>query len=377
MLRVVAWDDPRCTQPLEAARQLWLKKSGERIEIARRPLTAFNDQPLNELSPQCDVMIIDYPHIPQAWSEGAVTPIADLLDPGIIARCDAGAVGAAQQSFVVDGTPVALASDAACQVAAYRPEILDRLGAAFPETWDAVVDLATRHPGSVALPLYHTDAISCILSLTAGAGSPPDGGHRLFPDPTVAENAVFALRRVADLVDEVCWSTTPPMLYAEANKGNAVAYIPLTFGYTRLTRPQEGGGWRFGPPPAGCGSLLGGAGMAVSSQATDPAHAASFAAWYCSEEGQIFAALNGGQPAGRAAWTDARADAAAGHFFSDTIDVQTRAYVRPRSQWWPGVQTETGQRLVIGLRSREAPSSIVAALEQIYAERRRHSEKGA
>ena len=42
MLRVVAWDDPRCTEPLQAARQLWLDRSGQAIDIARRPLTAFN-----------------------------------------------------------------------------------------------------------------------------------------------------------------------------------------------------------------------------------------------------------------------------------------------------------------------------------------------
>ena len=377
MLRVVAWDDPRCTEPLKAARQPWLDRSGETIDIARRPLTAFNDQPLSELSGQCDVMIIDYPHIPQAWAEGAVTPIADLLDPAIVTRCRAGAVGAAQDSFVVNGTPVALAADAACQVAAYRPAILDDLGATVPDTWDAVVDLAARHPGSVALPLHHTDAISCILSLTAGAGTPPNGGDRLFPHRAVTEEAIDTLKRVAAIVDDVCWSCTPPMLYAEANKGQDIGYIPLTFGYTRLTRQEEGGGWRFGAPPAGCGSLLGGAGMAVSSQASDPAQAAAFVAWYCGEEGQVFAALNGGQPASRAAWTSAEADEAVGHFFSDTIEVQSRAYVRPRAPWWPGVQTAAGQRLVQGLRSGESSSSIVDGLEHIYADRRPPGEKGA
>ncbi|MEM7283449.1 MAG: hypothetical protein AAF438_17670 [Pseudomonadota bacterium] len=81
MLRIIAWDDPRCVEPLIAAGDWWRAQKGETIEVTRRPLTAFNDQPLIELSEQCDVMIIDYPHIPQAVAEGAITPICDLLDP--------------------------------------------------------------------------------------------------------------------------------------------------------------------------------------------------------------------------------------------------------------------------------------------------------
>ena len=150
---------------------------------------------------------------------------------------------------MVDGRSMALASDAACQVAAYRPEVLSALGFRVPKIWQDVIDLTSAHPGSVALPLYHTDAISCILSLTAGEDAGPDGGMRLFPRPDAALSAIKRLAEIVALVDPVCWSMTPPLLYAEANKAQCIAYVPLTFGYTRLTRNEEGGGWRFAPPP--------------------------------------------------------------------------------------------------------------------------------
>ena len=300
MLRIVAWDDPRCVQPLEAACKDWSALHAEECRIISRPLTAFNDQPLSELSPICDVMIIDYPHVAQAIEERAITAISDLLPPAAIESLRAGAIGPAQDSFVVDGRDVALASDVACQVAAFGPEILDGLDATPPADWSEVFALAERHLGSGAVPLYHTDAVSCVFSLTAGADAAPDGGAAFFPDRDRAttEDAIDLLTRLASCVEPACWDCTPQKLYAHAATGRTIAYLPLTFGYTWLTAADKGG-WRFGAPPAGCGSLLGAAGMAVSSQATDDARAAAFVEWYCSADCQRQVAFNAGQPAGR------------------------------------------------------------------------------
>jgi len=365
LLRIVAWDDPRCVQPLQAACERWRQKTGQDCTIIRRPLTAFNDQPLSELAPLCDVMIIDYPHVAQAREEGAITAICDLLPAESIKTVRDNAIGAAQESFVVDGRDLALASDAACQVAAYRPDRLAARGEHVPQNWEAVIALADRRPGSVAVPLYHTDAISCVLSLTAGAGAAPDGGTKLFPDAVAAREALETLIRLAGHVDRLCWDCTPQRLYAEAHRIDAIAYIPLTFGYTRLTRNDEGG-WRFAAPPAGCGSLLGGAGMAVSAAADDRATAAAFAAWYCIPDSQLQAAFDGGQPAGRAAWIDADTDRINGCFFSDTRATQERAYVRPRAPWWPDVQKAAGEHLVAAMRAGAPASAIVADLEDIH-----------
>ena len=44
-MREVACDDPRCVEPLVAAEDWWRAHQGEDVEIARRPLSVFNDQP--------------------------------------------------------------------------------------------------------------------------------------------------------------------------------------------------------------------------------------------------------------------------------------------------------------------------------------------
>ena len=375
-LRIVAWDDPRCVAPLRNAAAAWSERTGDRITISRRPLQAFNDQPLRELAPECDVMIVDYPHMAQAVAERAVTPIEELVEGEVILRTTKRAVGAAQESFLVDGVASGLASDAACHVSAHRRARLAQLGIDPPSSWEEVFALQETAPGSVALALYPTDAISCLLSLLAPAGAGPDGGRDMFRDPAAAIDATALLRRLASGVEEFCWRCTPRELFREAESRPDLAFIPLTFGYVGRTTPGQGG-WRFGPPPAGCGSLLGGAGMAVSSQTRLVREAAAFASWYCSDEGQVLAGRNGGQPAGLAAWEDTESNALTDDFFSRTRPTQEAAWVRPLAVWWPYAQKELGTALADFLRRRVPPERIVAELEAIYRRCRAESMSGA
>lgn len=375
-LRVVAWDDPRCVEPLRCAAAVWKERTGGCIEISRRPLTAFNDQPLRELSPQCDVMIVDYPHMAQAIEEEAVIPIGSLVETSVIQRAEERSVGAAQASFLVDGVVSGLASDAACHVSAHRPTWFEERRIDPPETWEEALALQDAVPGSVALALYHTDAISCLLSLLAASGTGPDGDRELFRDPARAVDAVALLGRLASDVEEYCWQCTPRDIFRETESRPEVAFIPLTFGYVGRTAPQQGG-WRFGPPPRNCGSLLGGAGMAVSSASTVVEEAAAFATWYCSDEGQRLAARNGGQPAGLGGWEDPEANASTDNFFRRTRATQESAWVRPLAIWWPQAQLELGTALVDLLRRRVAPEQAVGELESVYSRCRRDLPRGA
>ena len=191
----------------------------------------------------------------------------------------------------------------------------------------------------------------------------------MFPN---RESALSAVDRLADLASSVgsyCWDCTPQQLFAEAATRTEIAYIPFTFGYTQKVKPEQGG-WRFVAPPMESGSLLGGAGMAVSSQTPIAETAAAFASWYCRDEGQLLAGQNWGQPSGLAAWDDPEIDALTLGFYSSTRQTQANAYVRPRRAWWPVVQDEAGRKLAELLRSRSPASTIVDSLEAIYTSHR-------
>ena len=364
-MRVIAWDDPRCIDPLRAASEEWAARTGGEIEISRRPLTAFNDQPLRELSPDCDVMIIDFPHVSQAMQEGAIIPIEKIVDEEITRSISANAIGPAQASFLVDGVHAAFCSDAACHVAAHRPATLSRCGVSAPATWDEVISLAEGFPGSVALALYPTDAIASLMSIAAGKGAAPDGGMRFFPDSEAAKESIDLLVRLTRVVDDHCWQCTPQALFKAAQATPGIAYIPLTFGYVRYTRPEEGG-WRFTAPPAGCGSTLGGAGMAVSSQSSLTEFAAEFVSWYCGDEGQVLAGRAWGQPSGLSAWNDPEIDEMTSGFYSGTRETQAAAWVRPLNSWWPTVQEKIGQHLARLLQANEPNDKILSEIEVVY-----------
>lgn len=368
-LRVIAWDDPRCVEPLEAASKMWQQKKGISLEILKRPLTAFNDQPLQEIANACDVMIIDHPHVPQAAGQGIILPLDKLLDKTTLSRLEEDALGSCYRSYFVEGRPYAVASDAACHVSAFKPDVLAYLNVDRPRTWDEVFELAESYPGTVGVALYHTDAFSCLLSLLAGQGAAPDGGEALFPDRQRAGAAIDLLGKLAKLVPDFCFDCTPPMLFEQALTHPKLAYIPFTFGYTRLTQVHEGN-WRFGSPPVGSGSLLGGAGMAVSAQATDIEEAATFAAWYSMPDVQTYLTMNGAQPGSRTVWTTPLANKAVGHFFSDTIKTMEKAYIRPLKIWWPPAQKRCGQLLVEGLKAGWPTPKIINAMERGYRDHR-------
>jgi len=170
----------------------------------------------------------------------------------------------------------------------------------------------------------------------------------------------------------------PPRALDRMRDSDEIVYMPLVFGYTNYSRPGEGAGARLrfaDIPSAGrgpAGSLLGGAGLAVSSSSRHPDEAAAFAAWATGRDAQarvIFPA--GGQPASRSAWLDPALDAASGRFFSGTRATIEAAHVRPREPWWPPFQEEAGHVLVRALRQQQPAADALDELERLY---RRHRD---
>ena len=365
-LRVVAWDDPRCIAPLEASQETWHRISGDTLEIITRPLTAFNDQPLDELSPLCDVMIIDYPHMGQALAEGAITDIHDIADNDALTAIKKSMIGQAQESFVVGDTMPAVASDAACQVSAYRPEKLQQLGWDNPPTdWDAVLQLQQQHPDSVAFSLYPSDIICAVMGYCQSKGHAPDVDGQFFPNIDIAREAIDFIKALSKNVPDFCWENTPQGVFKIAEANDAIAFIPYTFAYTRKTQPAEGN-WRFCPLPSGHIGIMGGAGMAVSSQSHEQQKAADFILWYCGEAGQLIAGRHGGQPSGVVAWQDSESDSNTNGFYSDLYDAQEKSFVRPLAPWWPNAQQVIGQALNTLVREQKDSDHIVKTIEQLF-----------
>lgn len=378
-LNILCWDHPRCMTPMRAAAQKWMETHPQvRLFLTSRPLSDFNDQPLQEVARSVDLLLVDHPMMETAACSGALAPLDGLVSQEELEELAADSVGSSHDTYNWDGHQLATAVDAACQVAVVQDERLDQLEISTPRSWDDVLQLARIHPGTVAMPLYPSDAIISLLTISANLGGAGQAGASL-----IDRSAVDLLVELAQLIDPRSYEWNPPRLLDCMSTGgdSAPAYAPLTFGYTNYQRPSlTRGRLRFCDIPsfseAPSGSVLGGAGLAVTSACHHQDQAASFAAWMAGRAAQReLVVVNDGQPASKATWDDPVADELVGGFFSGTRATIESSFVRPRNAWWPNFQDEAGLLLVESLRARTSPGEILSGLNTLEASQRK--EKSA
>ena len=382
VLRGIGWEHERCTGAMRAAARAWAElRPGVAVEWSARPLSAFGDQPLEELARGFDLLVIDHPFVGAAAETACLALLDDLLPESVAAERAADSIGASHASYSYEGSQWALAADAACQVAVARDDLLARHGRRLPETWQDVSALARALPGSVAIPLYPTDAVCSLLTLCGSLGARDEGGGSYYWTGAAGEQALALLSDLAPHLHPGSFELNPPRALEHMRDSDEIVYMPLVFGYTNYSRPDPGGRTRLrfaDIPSAGlgaAGSVLGGAGLAVSSASRHPAESAAFAAWATGRDAQatvIFAA--GGQPASRTAWLDPSLDEASGGFFSGTLATIEAAHVRPRAPWWPPFQEEAGHVVARFLRERGRVTAAAAELERLERRHRARSE---
>lgn len=374
-LSVLCWDHPRCTSPVSAAAQEWQRLHPEvRISVTARPLASFNDQPIDEIAGSADLLFIDHPMVGSVARTRALLPLGDLVGDDVLGALADDAIGASHASYLWNGAQWATAVDAACQVAVLDGARVGTLFESAPRSWDDVLELARNAPGAVAIPLYPSDAVLSLLSITANlraSGDDPGGFWSM--------EAVYILTELVRAVSPRCFALNPPRLLDLMSAGTAddvPVYAPLLFGYTNYQRPTAPGRRltfvdvpSVGPQPAG--AVLGGAGLAVSAYGRHPEEAARFAAWLAGTDAQRTVVLpHGGQPGSRSVWHDPDADAVVGGFFSGTRATIENSHLRPRDPWWPAYQEAAGLALVDLLRAGASASAIHRELTRLLDEAR-------
>ena len=362
-LTVLCWDHPRCTSPVAAAAQEWQRLHPDvRISVTARPLASFNDQPVTEIAGSADLLFIDHPMVGSVEQTRALLPLGDLVGDDVLGALADDAIGASHASYLWNGQQWATAVDAACQVA-----VLDgaRAGTLFdspPRSWEDVLELARNAPGAVAIPLYPSDAVLSLLSITANLRA-----HGQTSDGFWSLEAVYILCELVRSVNPRCFDLNPPRLLDLMSAGaadDAPVYAPLLFGYTNYQRATAPGRRltfvdvpSVGAQPVG--AVLGGAGLAVSAYGRHPEEAAGFAAWLAGADAQRDIVLpHDGQPGSRSVWRDPDADAVVGGFFSGTRATIENSHLRPRGPWWPAYQEAAGIALVDLLRADASPTAI-------------------
>ena len=333
-----------------------------------RSLQEFADAPLEKLTAEYDLLVIDHPHIPLAAHEGLLAQLDGVGFDDQLSTLARQTVGSSHESYAFGGHQYGLASDAAAQVAVYRPDLIEEP----PRDWPAVMELARER--RVLWPAKPIDAFSSLMTLAAGAGTPPATSAGVFLEEAQMMPVLDRMHELAAHVPKANLSQNPIQIAESLSTSDQWVYSPLGFGYTNYARPGfRPGRLKYTDIPANTkgvsGALLGGAGIAVSATARDINAARAFAFWVASAEvqrGVYYEA--GGQPGNAVAWEDEHMNADSWDFFTGTRATLEGAYVRPRYAGYVEFQDRTSPWVTQVLRGEIRDLDLIQQMNDAAAE---------
>ena len=340
-LRGMTWDHPRGFDPLDkGAPGFAAAHPGIEVTWTRRSLRDFGVQPVEDLARDFDLIVVDHPFSGRAQATGCLMNLEPLLGDAFMDMLEQQSVGPSTRSYRFGGGVWALPTDAASQVASYRPDLLASLGRdAPPRGFGEVLRLgreARRRGLFLAMPACQSDAACLVATLSANMGSPIREDTPYLLPPDVFGAVLERLQEILALAHPSSTDWNPIRTCDAMSGGDEIVYVPFAFGYSNYSRLGAPKPIRFttiagpGPDPA-AGAILGGAGCAISSSCRNVEAAVAYLRYVHTPEhqaGDYFAF--GGQPGLRAAWTDPAVDKAAGGFFSGTLETLDKAWLRPR-----------------------------------------------
>jgi multiple sugar transport system substrate-binding protein len=344
-----------------------------------RSLKDFEDYPIEKLAEKYDLIMMDHPFIGSGVKSKALVPLDEHVPAGYLADQARHSVGPSYQSYSWEGHQWALAVDAAAQVSAYRPDLLEAQSLRVPETWEEVFELTEALPAGtkIGLALNPTHAFCTFITLCAHISGNAFLEEATAVDLSVGEEALNFLRRLVPVIHEVSLRADPIQVSELMSRSDEVAYVPFMFGYSNYARP----GFapyvvRFKNIPSvrtePSGSVLGGIGLAVSAYSEHRQVAIDFALFVAAQEcqrGLYFE--SGGQPGHRAAWIDPKVNQRSSGFFEDTLRTLDLAYLRPRHAGYPAFQERAGETISDFLQSDGNAREALNTINQLYKETKR------
>jgi multiple sugar transport system substrate-binding protein len=372
-LRGITWDHSRGYLPMVATAQRFAELHPDvRIQWEKRSLQQFADWPIEKLARHYDLLVIDHPFVGYASENDVLLPLDEHLPAAFLAEQAASSVGPSHASYFYGGHQWALAIDAATPVAGFRRDLLERAGAVPPTTWAELLDLASR--GLVAVPAIPIDSLMAFSMLCLALGEEPFHQEARVVGRDVGERALDMLGSLVRLCDPKCLERNPIATWDLLSRGDSVAFCPFAYGYSNYARRGycehllEFGGLVHidGQPPFR--SVLGGAGLAVSSHSAHRVEAMLYSQYIADPEVQTSLYFDaGGQPGHRRAWLDDEVNRRSGDYFRNTLASLDQAYLRPRFNGYLQFQEMAGplvhEFLTDGISARET----LARLDRLYA----------
>lgn len=373
----IGWDHPRGYDCLVASQHAFAREQSD-IEVVwdKRSLKDFGEAPIEPLAERYDLIVFDHPFVGTARETGCLVDLSTIV-PGAVEAALADEVGKSARSYHFGGAVYGLPTDAAAQVAAYRPDLLAELGAEVPRTHAEVLDVARRARAAgrwMALAAGPTDAICMVISYAANLTG--GSGDALFQDDATLRTVLDLLAELVALAHPQSTARNPIATLNAMAEADEIVYVPLAFGYSNYARagrePLLLAADFAGPgPDPAAGALLGGAGCAVTKSCRDVDAAARYLSFLHRPEVMATTYFEaGGQPGSRAAWLDEAVNAASNDYFSSTLRTLDSAYLRPRFHGFVPFFEAAGEAVNAFLKGEAAHEATVAAIRDGYAKAR-------
>ncbi|MEY4916427.1 MAG: hypothetical protein RL616_340 [Verrucomicrobiota bacterium] len=379
----IAWDHSRAFPPLVATAQRYEETHpGVCIHWQKRTLDEFGHAPIDVLAQKFDLIVIDHPWAGFCFEKNLVHDLKSLVPAATLAESEKNSVGQTFNSYVWQGKILALPIDAATPAPSWRPDLLERAGVTPPQTWTEAVALAQRK--LAVIPGFNADLFLHFVMLVKALGAEPCAEHEKVAPREIMRQAAELLRELTAPMSRDIFTMNPIQVAERMTTTDDFAWNAFAYTYNNYARPGFAAKQlRFGnlislkSSGPRLRSVLGGTGIAISTNCKNVAAAVDYALFAASGQTQKTIYVQaGGQPSHRAAWDDAYADQLCSGFFGGTRATQEEAIVRPRYSGYVALQTDGGNALQDFLRDGRSLDVTLEKLDQLYREsRQRGGEK--
>lgn len=374
ILKGITWGHSRGITPLLAGAQRFSELfPGVEIRWNKRSLQEFADAPLEELTEQYDLLIIDHPWSGCAAATKCVLPLDEYLPTDFLNDQAKNSVGYSHLNYYYGGHQWALSIDAATPATSYRSDLFERNGVIVPDTWDELLEFAkTRR---VLIPGIPVDTLMTFYMFCLANGNEPFLSKSSVIDIPTGLSALEDMKQLWSLCDKLIYKSNPITIAEIMSKADDYWYCPFAYCYSNYSRKgyaKKVLTYKDLPVYRSYGRLrstIGGTGIAVSSASRHKEIAIQFVQWITSGECQsTFYVENGGQPGHLSAWIGNNANLICNNFFSNLLPAMERGYVRPRYNGYLHFQDHAGEPLFQYLMNGGSAEQVLETMNSIYKE---------
>jgi len=235
VLNGITWRHSRGFTPLMAFSQRF-SEMHPAVEVIwkKRSLQEFADYPLEKLTGQYDLLVIDHPWVGCAAAKECVLPLDAYLPKEYLNNQLENTVGASHLSYFYEDHQWALAIDAAAPAASYRADLLQKNNVPLPLNWKDLIALAKQ--GKTAAPAIPIDLLMNFYMFCIAHGKQPFGNDEEVIDDETGLQALETMKGFYSLLDREMFSYNPIAIAELMSSTDDYWYCPFAYGYSNYSR---------------------------------------------------------------------------------------------------------------------------------------------